>query len=109
MYDGNGDCEQFIKTVSKYKKFNLKTACDSSVYLNYYLMSSLDLFDAIYIQNEEYVNVRNNPVGLPQAIFQYAIKDYKYLIIENFDPKPDYDYNHPNCYYVIKQKMKKQY
>lgn len=107
MYDGNNDYDEFIKTISKYKKFNLRTSCDSSVYLNYYLMSSLDLFDAIYIQNEEYVHIRSKQVGLPQSIFQYAIKDYKYLIIENFSPDLDLDYNHPNCYYVIKRKIEK--
>lgn len=94
------DSNTFTKVIAKYKKLNLLLSCDSSVYLNYYLMESLELFDFIYIQNEEYLHIRSHSVGLPQAIFSYVLHEYKGLLIENFKPDEDFDYNHPNCYYI---------
>ncbi len=98
------DPNEFLKLISKYKKLNLMMSCDSSVYLNYYYMNALPLFDGLYIQNNEYEQIRNQEVGLPQVIFDYAIKQYKYLIFENFNPNHDTDYVHFNCYYVKPKK-----
>lgn len=95
---------EFLKLISKYKKLNLMMSCDSSVYLNYYYMNALPLFDGLYIQNNEYEQIRNQEVGLPQVIFDYAIKQYKHLIFENFNPNQDSDYVHFNCYYVKPKK-----
>lgn len=92
--------DDFLKLISKYKCLNLHLSCDSSVYLNYLLMTSLPLFDAIYLQNEEYESIRKNEVGMPQAIMSFAISDAKYLIIENFHENQDLDYCHASCYYV---------
>ena len=79
---------------------NLSMCCDSSVYLNFYLMASIDLFDAIYVQNEEYMHIRSHNVGIPQSIFSYALHEHKYLFIENFKPNDELDYIHPNCYFI---------
>lgn len=98
--DGKLSLEECMKQISKYKKMNVWIVCDSSIYLNYYNMSLFPLIDAIYIQNEEYQDIRNHEVGLPQAIFTYAIHEYKYIFIENFSPNEDADYNHPNCFYI---------
>lgn len=95
--------QDFLKLVSKYKKLKLMLCCDSSIYLNYFYMNALPLFDALYIQDYEYTHIRTQEVGLPQLIFDYAIKTYKYLIFENFMPDSNYDYNHFNCYYVQKK------
>ena len=67
-------------------------------------MNALPLFDGLYIQNNEYEQIRNQEVGLPQVIFDYAIKQYKHLIFENFNPNQDSDYVHFNCYYVKPKK-----
>lgn len=97
--DDLANSEEFMKLIAKYKKLNIMLCCDSSVYLNYFYMNSLSLFDALYIQSSEYEHLRVQEVGLPQLIFDYAIKNYKYLIFENFNPNR-YDFNHFNCYYV---------
>ena len=102
IYDNNSSCDEFIKIISKYKKLNVLLSCDSSVYLNFYLMPSIELFDAIYVQYDEYKHIRNHNVGMPQAIFSYALHEYKNLIIENFEENEDLDFVHPNCYYVKK-------
>ncbi len=92
--------EEFTKLISKYKCLNLHLACDSSVFLSIKLMPCLMLFDAIYIQNEEYESIRCNEVGMPQAIMSYAINEQMLVIIENFKPCIDLDYRHASCYFV---------
>lgn len=106
LYDNNANFDTFIKTISKYKKLNVLMSCDSSVYLNFYLMASIELFDFIYVQNDEYLHIISQNVGIPQAIFSYILHEYKNIIIENFSPNPDIDYDHPNCYYVKEVKNK---
>lgn len=100
IYDGDSNYDEFIKNIAKFKKMNLSMCCDSSVYLNFYLMASIDLFDAIYVQNEEYMHIRSHNVGIPQSIFSYALHEHKYLFIENFKPNDELDYIHPNCYFI---------
>ena len=104
IYDNNALCDEFIKVIAKYKKLNILLCCDSSVYLNFYLMPSIELFDSIYVQYEEYNHIRSRSVGMPQAIFSYVLHEYKNLIIENFEENEDLDFIHPNCYYVKKIK-----
>lgn len=101
---GNEDSAQFLKVMSKYKKLKVMLSCDSSVYLNYFYMNALPLFDGLYVQQEEYEHIRNEEVGFPQLIFDYAIKQYKYLIFENFNPDQEKDYSHFNCYFVNNRK-----
>lgn len=97
---GNEDQNEFLKLIAKYKKLSVMMSCDSSVYLNYCYMATLPLFDGLYIQNSEYEYIKNQDVGLPQVIFDYAIKQYKYLIFEDFNPDQETAYEHFNCYYV---------
>lgn len=97
---GNEDQNEFLKLIAKYKKLSVMMSCDSSVYLNYCYMTTLPLFDGLYIQNSEYEYIKNQDVGLPQVIFDYAIKQYKYLIFEDFNPDQETAYEHFNCYYV---------
>ncbi len=99
---------EFLKLISKYKKLRLMLCCDSSIYLNYFYMNSLPLFDAFYVLEEEYNHIRQQEVGLPQLIFDYAIKNYKYIIFENFSPNSDYDFNHFNCYFVRNKDERKR-
>lgn len=98
--------QDFLKLISKYKKLKVMLCCDSSIYLNYFYMNALPLFDALYVQDSEYSHIRTQEVGFPQLIFDYAIKNYKYLIFENFLPDSNYDYTHFNCYYVQNKQMK---
>lgn len=92
--------EGALKTLSKYKCLNLHLSCDSSVFLNINYMSMLPLFDAIYLQNVEFESIRRNEVGLPQAIMTYAINQQMLIIMENFNPDRENDYQHASCYYV---------
>lgn len=92
--------EGVLKTLSKYKYLNLHLSCDSSVFLNINYMSMLPLFDAIYLQNVEFESIRRNEVGLPQAIMTYAINQQMLVIMENFKPDGENDYQHASCYYV---------
>ncbi len=92
--------EGALKTLSKYKYLNLHLSCDSSVFLNINYMSMLPLFDAIYLQNVEFESIRRNEVGLPQAIMTYAINQQMLVIMENFNPDRENDYQHASCYYV---------
>ena len=92
--------EGALKTLSKYKYLNLHLSCDSSVFLNINYMSMLSLFDAIYLQNVEFESIRRNEVGLPQAIMTYAINQQMLIIMENFNPDGENDYQHASCYYV---------
>lgn len=92
--------EGALKTLSKYKCLNLHLSCDSSIFLNINFMLVLPLFDAIYLQNDEFESIRRNEVGLPQAIMSYAINQQMLIIMENFKPDQEKDYQHASCYYV---------
>lgn len=92
---------EFLKLISKYKCLNLHLSCDSSVFLNIELMFVLPLFDAIYFQYEEYESIRLNDVGMPQAIMSYAINQQMLVLIENFKPNYNLDYQHASCYYIV--------